>query len=143
MKYVLAILALVLAASAQAQTVPDLKGTWIFKGKSVVFGTNPHHPTGPAIDPTPRIRDADFTFVITGQEGRLAWGYNFSSVSAAHEPMAWAIATDGKTVVGADTDGSYRLTVVSADRLELCYTHSGLSLSKSIVATCEMMDRKK
>ena len=90
-----------------------------------------------------RVVEFDFTFVVAGQEGSLAWGYNFSSASASREPFAWAVASDGKTIVGADTDGSYRLSVVSADRMELCYTHPGTSPSKSIVATCEMMDRKK
>ena len=145
MKGIVLAAALLLGVSvAHAQNaVPDIKGTWLFKGKAVIFGSNPHHPEAAVNAATPRVLDADFTFVITGQDGRLAWGYNFSTVSAAHEPMAWAIASDGKTIVGSDTDGSYRLTVVSADRLELCYTHSGVSPSKSIVATCEMMDRKK
>lgn len=145
MKWFALVLALVLGTTmAHAQNaIPDLKGTWIFKGKSVVFGTNSHHPAAAATEATPRIRDFDFTFVIAGQEGRLAWGYNFSTVSAVHEPVAWAIASDGKTIAGADSDGSYHLTVVSADRLELCYTQNGTSPSKSIVATCEMMDRKK
>jgi hypothetical protein len=127
----------------QAQSAPDLKGTWTGKGKSVVFGSNPHHPGTAPNETTPRIRDYEFTFVVTGQEGSLLWGYNFSSVSATHEPFAWAIAGDGRTIVGADTDGSYRITVMSADRLELCYTHSGLGPSKSIVATCAPIERKK
>src|SRR5688572_11145327 len=142
MKYVVLVLAFLLGASAaQAQTVPDLKGTWIGKGKSVVFGTNPHHPGAPPDAATPRVQDFEFTFVITNQEGRLAWGYSSSSVAATREPFALAVASDGKTIVGSDTDGSLRMTLVSADRMELCYTHSGLSPSKSIVATCEMFDR--
>jgi hypothetical protein len=33
------------AISARAQdAIPDLKGTWSGKGKSIVFGTHPHHP---------------------------------------------------------------------------------------------------
>ena len=144
MKYLVAVLALLLGASAaQAQNVPDLKGTWTGKGKSVVYGTNPHHP-GASSDPnTPRIRDYEFTLVVTGQEGPLAWGQSHSSVSAATEPFAWAVASDGKTIVGSDTDGYHSLTVISPDRMELCYTHAGISPSKSIVATCGLFDRKK
>ena len=124
MKYLSVILALLLgASSAQAQSVPDLKGTWTGKGKSVVFGANQHHPGSAPNDSTPRIREFDFTFVVAGQEGSLAWGYNFSSASASREPFAWAVASDGKTIVGADTDGSYRLSVVSADH------HSATSIS--------------
>jgi hypothetical protein len=144
MKYLSVALALLLGASAaQAQTVPDLKGTWIGKGKSVVFGTNSHHPGSAPSAGAPRIREFDFTFVVEGQEGPLAWGYNFSSVSAAHEPFALAVARDGKTIFGADTDGAYHFSVVSADQMELCYTHPGTSPSKSIVATCSLVDRKK
>jgi hypothetical protein len=143
MKYILAILALVLAASAQAQTVPDLKGTWTAKGKSVIFGTNIHHPGAAPNETTPRVDDFEYTVVVTGQSGRLAWGYSASKVATTREPFAWAIASDGKTVVGSDTDGSYHISLQSADRMELCYTHPALSPSKSIVAVCEMYDRKK
>ncbi|HYD04514.1 MAG TPA: hypothetical protein VEC60_02265 [Reyranella sp.] len=144
MKYVAAALALLLGASAaQAQSYPDLKGTWIGKGKSVVYGTNPHHPGAAPNETTPRIREFEFTLVVSGQDGPLVWGQSRSSVSAAPEPFAWSFASDGKTIVGADTDGYHRLTVVSRDRLELCYTHAAISPSKSIVATCGMFDRKK
>ena len=144
MKYLVAVLAVLLVASAaQAQTVPDLKGTWTGKGKSVVYGGNPHHPGAPPDANTPRIRDWEFTMVVTGQEGPLVWGQSHSSVSAATEPFAWAFASDGKTIVGSDTDGYHRLTVISPDRMELCYTHAGLSPSKSIVATCGMIERTK
>ena len=33
---------------AHAQTaIPDLKGTWSGKGKSIVFGSHAHHPGKP------------------------------------------------------------------------------------------------
>src|SRR5215471_15002217 len=144
MKIILLATALLVGASAaQAQTYPDLKGSWVGKGKSVVFGTNPHHPGAAPSETTPRIRDFEFTLVVSGQEGPLLWGSTHSSVSATPEPFAWAFASDAKTIIGADTDGYHHLTVVSPDRLEFCYTHAGLSPSKSIVATCSMYDRKK
>jgi hypothetical protein len=131
------------ASVAQAQTAPpDLKGTWRGARKAVVFGTNTHHPAA-ADMPAPRIREIDVTYVISGQEGALAWGYSFSAASPEHEPTAWAIASDGKTISAADTDGYLRATLVSADRLEVCYTHAGVSPSKSIVASCGMMERRK
>lgn len=136
---------LTLAASvAIAQSAaPDIKGTWIGKGRSVVFGQNPHHPGAQTMESPPRIRDYEFTFVVEGQDGRLAWGRNSSSVADTREPFAWTIAADGRTIVGSDTDGSYFLTVQSADLMELCYTHGGLSPTKSIVATCAMVTRKR
>ena len=44
--------------------------------------------------------------------------------------------TDFKTIVGADTDGSLTMRVAGPDTMELCYTHSGLGPSQSIVASC-------
>jgi len=45
--------------------------------------------------------------------------------------------------VGADADGYYRITLVSPDRMEKCYTHNATSPSRSVVAACYMMDRVK
>ena len=144
MKYVATALALLLGASAaQAQSYPDLKGTWIGKGKSVVYGTNPHHPGTAPNETTPRIREFEFTVTVTGQDGSLVWGQSQSSVAATKEPFAWAIASDRKTIIGADTDGYQRATVMSADRMVLCYVHAGLGPSKSIVANCGTFDRRK
>lgn len=132
------------AATAHAQdAIPDLKGTWTGKGKSIVFGTNPHHPgTQTAADP-PRVRDIEATYVVEGQDGRLAWGKSSSAVAKTQEPFAWAIASDNKTIVGADMDGYFRITLISPDRMEKCYTHNGTSPTHSVVATCHVMDRVK
>jgi hypothetical protein len=140
-------IALALAATvtlARAQdAIPDLKGTWSGKGKSVVFGNNPHHPGSQGVTSPPRIREYEFTFVVDGQEGRLAWGHSFSSVANTNEPFAWAISEDNQAIVGADTDGYYQVTVLAADRMEICYAHSGQSPSGSMVATCYVAERKK
>jgi len=143
---ILALTALLLcgATTAYGQSAPpDLKGTWVGKGRSVVFGHNPHHPGAQTMESPPRIRDYEFSFVVEGQDGRLAWGRNSSSVAQTREPFAWAITADGKTVVGSDTDGSYFMTLQSADLMELCYTHNGQSPSKSIVASCTMVTRQR
>ena len=79
----------------------------------------------------------------TGLLWFLRAGHSFSSVAATNEPFAWAISMDNKTIVGADTDGYYRMAVLAADRIEMCYNHAGLSPSGSIVATCYTMDRVK
>ena len=145
MRYLAFALALVGAAmTAQAQTAtPDLRGTWKGAGKALVYGNNPQHPGPETLSSPPRVGDVAFTFVVDGQEGGLVWGHNFSKVAVTHEPFAWAIAADGKTLIGADTNGYFRLSVQSPDRLELCYTHAATSASKSIVATCFMVDREK
>jgi len=140
----LAVALIGVSSVAYAQSAPDLRGTWTMKGQSVVYGANQHHPGPPAANAPPRVREAEFTMVVEGQEGRLAWGYNFSKVAPDNkEPFAWAITADGKTIIGTDTDGYYNITVQGPDRLELCYVHNGLSPSRSIVATCVMAERKK
>ena len=131
------------ATTARAQdAVPDLKGTWSGKGKAIVFGTNLHHPGAQAAD-APRVRDIEATHVVEGQDGRVAWGRSSSAVADTKEPFAWAISSDNKSIVGADMDGYFRITLISPDRMEKCYVHNGTSPTHSVVATCYMMDRLK
>jgi len=130
MRYLVFALALLgaTATSARAQdAIPDLKGTWSGKGKSIVFGTNPHHPGSQTPADPPRVRDIEATYVVDGQEGRLAWGRSWSTAANTQEPFAWAIANDNKTIVGADMDGYFRITLISPDSIEKCYTHNGTS----------------
>ena len=145
MKILAVALALIVAAvTAQAQPAPpDIRGTWTGKGKSLVYGTNPHHPGGQPATQPPRVRAFEFAYVVEGQDGRLAWGRNSSKAAATNEPFAWAISSDGKTIVGTDTDGYYNITLQSADLMEVCYAHAGVSPSGSIVATCHMASRTK
>ena len=49
----------------------------------------------------------------------------------------------GLALIGVDTDGYFRMTVLSADRIEMCYAHNGLSPTGSMVATCYVMERAK
>lgn len=133
-----------LLAPAFAQSVmPDIKGTWTGKAPSVVYGSNAHHPGGQGIE-TPRIvREIEFTFVVTGQEGRNVWGHNFSANAKTNEPFGWSFTSNGRNGIGADTDGYYQITLESADQMELCYAHNRLSPSGSIVTTCGIYKRVK
>jgi hypothetical protein len=132
------------ATAARAQdAIPDLKGTWSGKGKSIVFGTNPHHPGSQSTADPPRVRDIEATYIVDGQDGRVAWGRSASTAADTMEPFAWAMASDNKTIVGADMDGYFHITLVSPDRMEKCYTQNSATPSRSIVAACHMMDRLK
>jgi hypothetical protein len=132
------------ATGAQAQTaVPDLKGTWSGKGKSIVFGSHAHHPGSQTPNDPPRVRDIEATYVVEGQDGRLVWGRSASAVADTKEPFAWAISSDNKTIVGADMDGYFLITLVSPDRMDKCYAHNAVGGGKSVVATCYTMDRKR
>ena len=72
MKTLITAAAAVLATAtvALAQSAPDLKGTWSGKWRTVILGSNPHHPpSGP--EDAPRVREITFSFEIEGQDGRL------------------------------------------------------------------------
>ena len=139
------VLAVVGAATvARAQdAIPDIKGTWSGKGKVLVFGNNVHNPGTQTMAEAPRMRDIEMTDVVEGQDGRLAWGRSSSLAADTKEPFAWAMSSDNKSIVGADTDGYFRITLLAPDRMEKCYVHSGMSPSKSMVATCYAMERVK
>jgi len=133
-----------IATGALAQdAIPDLKGTWSGKGNAIVFGNNLHHPGSPTAADPPRVHEIEATYVVEGQDGRVAWGRSSSAVANTQEPFAWAIASDNKTILGADTDGYFNITLLSPDRMEKCYTQNGTSPSRSIVAACYEMDRVK
>ena len=41
------------------------------------------------------------------------------------DPFAWAISSDNKSIVGADMDSYFLITLVSPDRMDKCYVHNG------------------
>jgi len=141
--FALALLGIAATAASAQDAIPDLKGTWTGKGKAMVIGNNPHHPGSQTAADPPRLRDIEATHVVEGQEGRVAWGHSSSTVADTKEPFAWAIASDNKSIVGADMDGYFHITLVSPDRMEKCYVHNGTSPTHSVVATCYLMDRVK
>jgi hypothetical protein len=126
-----------------ADAIPDLKGTWTGKGKTIVFGSNPHHPGPHTLADVPRVRDVEVTFTTEGQEARLVWGRFSSAAADTKEAFAWAIAGDNKTIIGASEHGYYRNTLVSPDRMEICFTRHGSGAHPTVVAACFMLDRAK
>lgn len=128
-----------MAATATAQdAVPRLTGAWKGTGKILLYGTT-EHLSGSTQNAV--VRDLEVTHRVEGQDGRLIWGTTSSANNDSKEPFAWALSSDNKTIVGADTDGYYRITIMSPDRIEKCYAQSAASPRRAIVATCFMMDR--
>jgi hypothetical protein len=142
MKTLLTAAAAVLATTtvALAQATPDLKGIWSGKWKSVVLGNNPHHPPGTA--DAPRVREFTFTYEIEGQDGRVLWGKAWSD-TAQKEPFVATITWDGKTITGADTDGTISMRIGGRNRLDICYVHPATSPSQSMVASCGTLQRQR
>jgi hypothetical protein len=60
------------------------------------------------------VREFEFTFVVDGQDGRLARGHSLSTAGITNEPFAWAISADNKLILGADTDGYFQMTALIA-----------------------------
>lgn len=146
MRYLILALALFgfAATAARAQDViPDLRGTWTGKGKSLVFGSNAHHPGAPPSADTPRVRDIEVTYTVEGQDGRLAWGHSSSKTADTKEPFAWALSLDNSSIIGADLDGYFLITMITPDRMEKCYAQNAVSPTRSVVATCHEMQRVK
>lgn len=131
------------AARAQDAAIPDLKGTWTGKGKAIVLGTNAHHPDKKGKAAPPRVRDVTATHIVEGQDDRVAWGRSSTAVADQKEPFVWALTNDNRSIIGADLDGYFRITLITPDRMEKCYVHNGTSPSRSVVATCYLMDRVK
>ena len=128
-----------MAATAAAQdAVPRLTGAWKGTGKILLYGTT-EHLSGSTQNAV--VRDLEVTHRVEGQDGRLIWGTTSSANNDSKEPFAWALSSDNKTIVGADTDGYYRITIMSPDRIEKCYAQSAASPRRAIVATCFMMYR--
>ncbi len=138
------IASVVLAASCGVvlaqPAVPDLTGTWTGDFRTVIFGNNSHHPGEESVASPPRIREIEFTIDVEGQDGRLFWGHSWSD-PATREPFAGSLTADGRTAIAADTDGSMTMTVGDDGLMEVCYSHSGLGPSGSIVVTCGSLTR--
>ena len=141
MKTLMTAVAAVLATAtvALAQPTPDLKGVWSGKFRTVILGSNPHHPPGGPAD-APRVREITFTFEIEGQDGRLLWGKSWSSPERK-EPFVATITADGRTVIGADSDGSLTMHIGIRNRMDLCYVHPATGPSQSMVASCGALQR--
>ena len=132
---------LMMPVGAGAQdAIPALKGTWLGTGKILLFGTTEHLSGLPQ---NAVVRDLEVTHTVTGQDGWLIWGTTSSANNDSEEPFAWALSADNKTIEGADSDGYYRITLMSADRFEKCYVQNATGPRHAIVATCFMMDRVK
>ena len=52
-----------------------------------------------------------------------------------------AIRYEFRQTTGSDMDGSLTMRIAAPDRLDACYTHSALSPSQSIVASCGALQR--
>jgi hypothetical protein len=137
MKKVLIISAFItFSASVTAQSVPDVRGTWVGTSNAAVRGSARHHP-GNAMDEI-SFNQKQFTWIFDRQEGR-----NFSgSTTSKHntEPLIGAFAADLKSGVIANSDGRNDFTMVGNDQMNICYSHAN---AQSVVVNCIDFKRQK
>jgi hypothetical protein len=122
-------------ASALAQQVPDLKGTWKGMNEAVVSGGGPHHREGTQAEP--RTSSQEVTMTVTGQEGRRFWG-EFASATDK-EPVLGIIGGDGSSIYMADPDGHILGSLTEDGQLDLCYLRAGSDLA---VAACALLTKE-
>lgn len=127
-------LALCAPAAAQAP-FPDLRGTWKGESESIVLGGSPHHPA--TASAAPRLTSVPFTLTIDQQDGRRFFG-TFSS--ARHSETVVAVIARSGRIFMVDDDGYNSGTLLTPDRMELCYLHWSAT---SRIASCTELTRQK
>jgi len=120
-------------AAAQG-ALPNLIGTWKGDSESIVVSSgNKHHP-GKSREP--RMSSVPFTLVIDKQDGRRFSGI-FSS--AKHKETVIAVISRTGTIYMIDDDGYTLGTMLSPNRLELCYMKRA---PNGTVASCTEMTKQ-
>lgn len=127
-----------LPAYGAAETVPDMKGTWVTTSTddSVVYGQSEHHPESNPDTLFFSQGPDPFTLTIDQQQGRRFAG-KFSTPSAT-EVVVGVLSPDLQSGVMAAHEGQHTFKLVGKDRMEKCYTQS----SPHTVAACAMWVKK-
>ena len=137
-------LAIILAAiaigptdPAQAQSAPNLVGTWKGQAQAVFLGTNPYRATqNKGANFSKDVRE--FTFVIKEQHDNRFSGE--STEGKRKEQLIGAISSDNRTGIVLDDDGRYLITIRDSDTINSCYSHAN---PKSKVVACYAWKRQK
>ncbi len=119
------------SVGASAQDVPNYVGTWTGKFQVIVMGRDATSEG--------EVREATVIYELTKQDGRLLWG-TVSSDKTKTRPIVLAFSLNNGTLVGSDSEGFHRLTVISDNRMESCFTDNG---GGSIFASCGLIERSQ
>ncbi len=123
----LAALAVLACAPAQAQDAVSLVGTW-----------TGHRERAAKVE---GWREGTATLVITEQKGMTFVGHLKRSNPAGDEdePLWGAFTPGGRLIMGADEEGSYAFDLVDKNTLDYCYTETG----KAPRAVCARLVRQR
>ena len=103
-------------AGAQ-DAAPDFTGTWSGEFDVVIMGRDP----GAAGE----VKKVTITYDLEHQEGRLDLGNRHHRQDGKPRPIVLAFSLNNGTLVGSDTEGFHRITIVNLTRLESCFTDNG------------------
>jgi len=120
-----------LSAGAQ-ESVPDFTGVWSGTFRQITLAKN---DGGDA-----EVKEIQVTYELTKQDGRLLWGSVWSD-PAKKRPVVLAFSLNNGTLVGSDSAGLHRITFISANRMETCFTDNGAAAV--ITATCGVIERAR
>jgi hypothetical protein len=129
--WIVLLAALSTPTAAQQAGFPDLRGTWKGDSESILLGGAGHHPAQAGVQP--RYSSVPFTLVIDKQDGRRFSG-TFSS--PRHSETVIAVVGRNGTIYLVDDDGYTFGTVLTPNRIELCYMH--LSAAARIASCAEL-----
>ena len=134
--WIVMLAALAAAPSAAETAFPDLRGTWKGESESIVLGEgNPHHPPTQAAEP--QLRSVAFTLTIDRQNGRRFSG-TFASARSSRTVIAVISITGSVHLV--DEDGFSVGTLLTPNRMELCYLHLS---PPSRIASCVELTKQQ
>lgn len=109
------------AQTARTRAVPDLRGIWSGVSQVIIDGATDNHPATAAAHAASRfrLREAEFTYTIEGQEGIRFWG----TITSAYrvERVIGVIATDGKHVYMVSQDGFVDGVISDRDTIDTCF----------------------
>lgn len=110
--------------------VPDFTGTWSGEFEVILMGRDPGSEG--------RIDKVMVTYSLANQDGRAVWGDVSSNTTEGKRPVVLAFSLNNGTLLGSDTVGFHRLTVISPNRMEACFGDNG---SGSIFASCGVLHK--
>jgi hypothetical protein len=126
----LALSAMVTATgSTNAQSVPNLVGTWKGTAQAIQMGVNPYRAP-PSSAPVFSTNPMEFTVTIVEQKDNRFTGKK--AAGERSETLIGAISPNNQSGVILDDDGQYLFTLRDQNTLDVCYNH--LNPSGKVVA---------
>lgn len=136
------VFAIAVVTGANAQTIPDLKGTWVVEGLTAISDGPTNHSgdaaPGPATSGKYNLFELKFTYQVDGQDGLRFWGTTYSKQDS--ERLLGSLSAGGKRVAMISEDGYADGELIDADTIDFCYRH--ITEKHSVVA-CGLLKRQK